>query len=275
MSNIMIKRFYLNKIVRNKYIEECEKSKFATKYTKLNNNEFLTELKNKIQEESIEVINTKNDNELIEEISDIYEIIDEILKRKNISKEIVLKTQKEKKIKRGSFEDNYFVEYSEFQKDCFFSNYFNSDSKYQKTELTMHIVDFIIEKDEKVFLQKRSNQAKLFPNQWELPGGKLEVDNETIKECIKRELKEELNLDLENIVTCVFDTHEYVEQIGYHGYSVYYIKTNGNLRLMEPEKVSNFAWISKNEIHLLLRNNLETLPYKALNKFFDLIYDKK
>ncbi len=52
----------------------------------------------------------------------------------------------------------------------------------------------IIEKDEKYLITQRASNDKL-PLKWEFPGGKVEL-GETPEECLIRELKEELNLDI-------------------------------------------------------------------------------
>lgn len=51
----------------------------------------------------------------------------------------------------------------------------------------------IIEHNNKILIGKRKD-GKCLEALWEFPGGKLE-DNESAKECLKRELKEELNID--------------------------------------------------------------------------------
>ncbi len=64
----------------------------------------------------------------------------------------------------------------------------------------------IIIKDGNILVTQRSDIMKL-PLKWEFPGGKLEV-SETEQECIIREIKEELNLNIEIIgkLSCsVFD----------------------------------------------------------------------
>jgi len=53
----------------------------------------------------------------------------------------------------------------------------------------------IINQDKKMLIAKRPLD-KPMPNKWEFPGGKLE-DNESLPECCIREIKEELNLDIE------------------------------------------------------------------------------
>ncbi|MDA7818179.1 (deoxy)nucleoside triphosphate pyrophosphohydrolase [Sulfurimonas sp.] len=53
----------------------------------------------------------------------------------------------------------------------------------------------IIDKSKKVLIAKRPAD-KPMPNKWEFPGGKLEK-NETLHECGVREIKEEMDLDVE------------------------------------------------------------------------------
>lgn len=51
--------------------------------------------------------------------------------------------------------------------------------------------------DNQILVTQRSEKMKL-PLKWEFPGGKLE-DNESEKDCIKREIKEELNIEIDVI----------------------------------------------------------------------------
>lgn len=53
----------------------------------------------------------------------------------------------------------------------------------------------IIEKDGKILIAKRKT-GKCIGAKWEFPGGKLE-ENETLEECLLREIKEELDIEIE------------------------------------------------------------------------------
>jgi 8-oxo-dGTP diphosphatase len=53
----------------------------------------------------------------------------------------------------------------------------------------------IIKINNKILVTQRSEQMKL-PLKWEFPGGKLE-EGENVIECIKREIKEEINIEIE------------------------------------------------------------------------------
>ena len=63
----------------------------------------------------------------------------------------------------------------------------------------------IIIEDGKVLLARRAKGEKL-AGYWEFPGGKREED-ETIDECLVREIREELSLDIE--VVGEFDTSDF------------------------------------------------------------------
>jgi 8-oxo-dGTP diphosphatase len=66
----------------------------------------------------------------------------------------------------------------------------------------------IINRDRTLVVQ-RSENMKL-PLKWEFPGGKLE-SNETEEECIVREIKEELNLEIEVKFKLTPSEHHYPE----------------------------------------------------------------
>ncbi|MBM7582557.1 8-oxo-dGTP diphosphatase [Caldicoprobacter guelmensis] len=57
------------------------------------------------------------------------------------------------------------------------------------------VIAAIIMQDDKVLIAQRAEGQKL-AGKWEFPGGKIE-EGETPEECLKREIKEELNLDIE------------------------------------------------------------------------------
>jgi len=52
----------------------------------------------------------------------------------------------------------------------------------------------ILINDEKIMIAKRKSTGKL-PNKWEFPGGKIE-NNETPEQCLRREMKEEFDIDV-------------------------------------------------------------------------------
>jgi|TARA_Y100001934_G_C12276779_1_gene737776 8-oxo-dGTP diphosphatase len=72
---------------------------------------------------------------------------------------------------------------------------------------TILVTCAIILRDDKVYAFQRSKNMKL-PLKWEFAGGKLE-SNETEIDCIKREIKEELNIEIQILKRLTPVTHEY------------------------------------------------------------------
>ncbi len=122
--------------------------------------------------------------------------------------------------------------------------------------------------DNKVLLghrtNKRTDTGGIFePDSWTLPGGKQEYD-ETIFEGAIREVKEETNLDIDDLE--VFsasddiqpDRHFVTIQIIAHKYS-------GELKIMEETKEDKWEWFSFDE----LPDNLYTPSKKFIEKYLE------
>lgn len=100
-------RYIYNKLVRDKIpsnINSCP-DKNAT-YKILSDEEYITELNKKLLEESNEFV-CEND---IEELADLLEVIETIMKVKNLTWDEVRKIQMEKKEKKGGFENKIYLE---------------------------------------------------------------------------------------------------------------------------------------------------------------------
>ena len=97
------------------------------------------------------------------------------------------------------------------------------------------------------------------PDSWCLPGGKQEY-NETIDECARREVKEETNLDIDELE--VFsasddissDRHFITIQVIAHKYS-------GEVKVMESDKQDIWQWFSL--------DNLPSNLYSPSKHFID------
>ncbi len=104
------------------------------------------------------------------------------------------------------------------------------------------VVAAIIINDNKYFIAQR-NRNKHLGLFWEFPGGKVE-HNETYEEALKREIKEELNIDiLINYKLGKENYKDYKIDIELHYFICSYIK--GDLKLVEHE---DSAWVKKEEL---------------------------
>ena len=102
------------------------------------------------------------------------------------------------------------------------------------------VVACLIEKDNKVLIAKRSTGDPNVLGKWEFPGGKVEP-NETSKQAIVREIKEELDTTIQ--VEEYFDTVEY-DYPNFHLSMECFICTilEGKLTLLEHESAK---WLTK------------------------------
>ena len=105
------------------------------------------------------------------------------------------------------------------------------------------VVAAIIKKDN-FFLIVQRNKNKHLGLKWEFPGGKVQT-NETHKEALTREIKEELNIKI--------DVHEKIGEEKYKDHKIdivlhYFLCTHksGSIELNEHE---NFYWVKKNDFN--------------------------
>ena len=100
----------------------------------------------------------------------------------------------------------------------------------------------ILINDEKVIIAKRKSTGKL-PNKWEFPGGKIEI-NETPEQCLKREMKEEFDIDVsvdEYLGSSVYHyDHISIELLAYRTYW-----EGGEIDLKDHDE---FKWVSLEQL---------------------------
>lgn len=102
----------------------------------------------------------------------------------------------------------------------------------------------IILKDNSVLIAQRAPGDKL-AGKWEFPGGKIEP-RETPQECLKREIKEELDVDIE--VLDFFAESIYTYNSGKIRLMAFWCKwVSGDFTLKVH---SNFAWVNHNDLAL-------------------------
>ena len=102
-----------NKLVRDKIPEEINSMEGRkAKFRIMDDNEYIKELNRKLLEESNEFVE-END---IEELADVMEVMESIMKIKNIQWEEVKKIQTKKRDKKGSCDRKIYLEYVEEEK---------------------------------------------------------------------------------------------------------------------------------------------------------------
>ena len=83
-------------------------------------------LKNKLLEEVKEVINSKDEQELCEELADLFEVIKCIAKFYKIAFSEIIKTAEKKVIEKGSFENRIYISSIQIEEDNPNLKYYNN-----------------------------------------------------------------------------------------------------------------------------------------------------
>jgi len=126
-----MRAFLQNKLWRDKAIDLLEKMGSKIHWKRLDDSAFDQEIRVKLLEESEEVKKAVSKQELIEELADVYDILDTILKLHDIDKTEVEKSQAKKNQSRGGFDGRKYVTIAEHAPGSFGEKYcLNDPTKY-------------------------------------------------------------------------------------------------------------------------------------------------
>jgi 8-oxo-dGTP diphosphatase len=103
----------------------------------------------------------------------------------------------------------------------------------------------IINEEGKVLLCKRSKTARNEQGQWEIPGGEVEF-GEKLTDAIHREMKEELDIDIELVKQLPAADHIIPADHQHWVPTTFLAKLTGDKepRIMEPDKCDIIGWFS-------------------------------
>lgn len=107
------------------------------------------------------------------------------------------------------------------------------------------------------------------PNTWTFPGGKQEF-GETIFEGAKREVKEETNLEIDNL-EILSASDDIQPNKHYVTLQIIANKYSGELKIMEPEKEDKWEWFDIES----LPENIYSPTKKFINKYKDYLGNRK
>ena len=128
------------------------------------------------------------------------------------------------------------------------------ESKVEKPKVG---VDVIIRKDDMVLLHERKdNNGNVV---WHVPGGHLEFLEE-VGDCAKREVKEEMGIDIKDIKIAKVMNNIY-DNPPIH-YVVFYVESfldYGEPKIMEPNKCTDVRWFKPTEFPTNLFPSLQRL----------------
>jgi len=123
-----------------------------------------------------------------------------------------------------------------------------------------------VRRDGKVLLGHRINSHA--PDVWAAPGGHLEY-GESLEDCARREVKEEVGIEIEN-VQFVTITEYVFEEEGRHYISMIMVADyhSGDVRVCEPDKCSEWQWCNWDELPEPLYPSYKQLLDKQFNPFY-------
>ncbi len=108
----------------------------------------------------------------------------------------------------------------------------------------VHVTAAVIIQDNKILcVQRNENKYDYISNKWEFPGGKVE-ENEQLEDTIKREIQEELNINI--------DVKSFLIQVN-HQYPDFKLKMDTficeiNDGVLELNEHIDYKWLSINEL---------------------------
>ncbi len=117
----------------------------------------------------------------------------------------------------------------------------------------------IIKKDDKYLILHRSPKAKVFPNYWDFPGGKLEPGEEPF-DGIEREVMEETGIKIK--AKKVLGKYEMEYKGDWLKFVVYQVDVLSELKIELSHEHTEYKWLTKDEI---LKLKIE--PY--ISMYFD------
>ena len=127
--------------------------------------------------------------------------------------------------------------------------------------LSVHI--WIMNKEGKFLVQKRSKNKKTFPDMWSLTAGAVDT-GETSEEGAIREAKEEIGVDINKddmeLILSFKRTHNFLD--------VWLVRKDIDLKdiIMQEEEVQEVKWVTKEELEEMIKNDevagTVTLYYK-------------
>jgi 8-oxo-dGTP diphosphatase len=114
--------------------------------------------------------------------------------------------------------------------------------KEGKDTIGVGVGAIIVNDDGEVFMARRGKEATNERGLWEFPGGKVEF-GEKLKDAVRREIKEEFDIDIEVIELLDVVDHILPDE-GQHWVSPSYVcrLVSGEPRIVEPDKCDEICW---------------------------------
>lgn len=106
-------RFKYDKLIRDRVPEILRKRGISLNERIMGQTEYIERLKNKLQEEALEVQNSPNTEELKEELADVLEVLTALIQALEFDFEDIMHTAKLKRDEKGGFADRVYCDFIE------------------------------------------------------------------------------------------------------------------------------------------------------------------
>ena len=108
---LSMNRKIYNKLIRDKIPEIIKKNNAIPKISELSDDKFKIALKEKLVEEARELLEAKTEKEILNELSDVLQLVESIATNNNLSLGEIEKQKENKKQERGGFNKKLFLKY--------------------------------------------------------------------------------------------------------------------------------------------------------------------
>ena len=124
----------------------------------------------------------------------------------------------------------------------------------------------IFDNEGRLFITKRGEKAKNERGKWEIPGGSMEF-GETFEQAIKREIKEEVGVEIEVLELLGICDHIIPDEKQHWVSPTYICKiVKGIPRILEPEKCAEIGWFTLEEAESLELSIVTKYDLRLLKK---------
>jgi len=131
------------------------------------------------------------------------------------------------------------------------------------------VVVAVIQKNGEYLVGQKPKNVGPYPNTWHIPGGGVDLNNESSEEALKREIREETGIEIQNVRAVGFDEDEVPNK---HGEMTRYVFLDYEADYLSGDIKANddmavLKWVRKEELKTLNLNK----PCEKLFKKLKLI----
>ncbi|OGG36059.1 hypothetical protein A2363_01015 [Candidatus Gottesmanbacteria bacterium RIFOXYB1_FULL_47_11] len=128
------------------------------------------------------------------------------------------------------------------------------------------VVVGLINKRDKYLLGRKPKNIGPYPNTWNIPGGGVNLEEETVEEALRREIAEETAIEIDDIQHIGFDEDTEPDK---HGEMTHYLflafKATYKSGTVKPgDDISSLSWVGKDKIKSLTLNKPSKKLFKNL-----------